>query len=233
MRATVVVSGGTGGLGVAVTHRLLEDGFRVVVPWYDRSELDRLDTRADLELVEADLMTTQGVAAVLGRASSESDLPLHGVVNLVGGFASGTSVADTPVEEFERLLRLNLRATYLLTQGALPEMASNGGGSVVAISARAASSPFAGAAGYITAKAAVWALIESIAVEYSAVGIRANALAPSVIDTPGNRESQPDAKRAGWVSPAAIADVVSFLMSDDSRAVTGARIPVPGVTTTT
>ena len=108
---------------------------------------------------------------------------------------------ETPVDDFEHLLRLNLRPTYLTTQAALPHLMEAGGGSIVAVSARAAFSPFAGAAGYIAAKSAVWALVSSLAVEYKEDGIRVNAILPSVIDTPANREDQPDSSRAGWVPP--------------------------------
>ncbi len=102
----------------------------------------------------------------------------------------------TPVDEFERLLRLNLRPLYLLSAAAIPKLIEAGGGSIVGVSAKAAFAPFSGAAGYITSKAAVWAFISALATEYKDDAIRANAILPSVIDTPpGNRESQPDSAR--------------------------------------
>jgi NAD(P)-dependent dehydrogenase (short-subunit alcohol dehydrogenase family) len=155
--------------------------------------------------------------------------PLRAVANLVGGFAMGGRVHQTSVDEFEQLLRLNLRPTYLATHAALPHLMAAGGGSILAVSARSAFSPFAGAAAYVTAKSAVWALVSSLAVEYRDDGIRVNAILPSVIDTPGNRQSQPSASRTGWVPPASLADVVAFLFSDQARSITGAQIPVPGV----
>ena len=162
-------------------------------------------------------------------AAADPDAPLTAVANLVGGFAMGGRVHETSIDDFEHLLRLNLRPTYLTTQAALPHLMEAGGGSVVAVSARAAFSPFAGAAGYITAKSAVWALVNSLAVEYKDDGIRVNAILPSVIDTPGNRQGQPASSRAGWVPPASVADVVAFLFSDEAFSITGAQIPVPGV----
>jgi NAD(P)-dependent dehydrogenase (short-subunit alcohol dehydrogenase family) len=226
---TALVTGGTGGLGCAVTERLLDEGWRVVVPWVVKSELTRLRPHPRLELVEADLFDAQAVAGVVELAAADPDTPLKAVANLVGGFAMGGRVHETSVDDFEHLLRLNLRPTYLTTQAALPHLMKAGGGSVVAVSARAAFSPFAGAAGYIAAKAAVWALVSSLAVEYKEDGIRVNAILPSVIDTPANRQGQPDSSRVGWVPPRSVADVVAFLFGDEAASITGAQVPVPGV----
>jgi len=98
----------------------------------------------------------------------------------------------------------------------------------VCVSSRAAVQPFAGAAGYVTAKAAVLAFTEALAVEYTGDGIRTNAILPSIIDTPGNRASQPDADHSRWVKPEEIARVIAFLCSPDSAPISGARIPVYG-----
>lgn len=229
MAQTVIVSGGTGGLGSAVTRRLLDDGWRVVVPWVVESELSRLPESDALVTLEADLFDESSVAEVVSVAAADPSAPVRAVVNLVGGFAMGERVHATPIGEFERLLQLNLRPLYLLSAAAIPKLIEAGGGSVVGVSAKAAFAPFSGAAGYITSKAAVWAFISALAAEYKDDGIRANAILPSVIDTPGNRESLPDSSRKGWVSPESIAETVAFLVSDASAAVTGAQVPVPGV----
>jgi len=229
MNGTALVTGGTGGLGCAVTERLLNEGWRVVVPWVVESELSRLTPHPRLELVEADMLDEKAVAEVVEVAAADPEAPVVAVANLVGGFAMGGRVHETSVVEFEQMLRLNLRPTYLATQAALPHLMAAGGGSILAVSARSAFIPFAGAAAYITAKSAVWALVSSLAVEYRDDGIRVNAILPSVIDTPGNRQGQPAASRTGWVPPASLADVVAFLFSDQGRSITGAQIPVPGV----
>jgi NAD(P)-dependent dehydrogenase (short-subunit alcohol dehydrogenase family) len=221
---SVVVSGGTGGLGSAVTAALLAAGWHVVVPYVDERELARVEPHPQLELVAADLFDPDAAAAVVARAPGR----LGALVNLVGGFASGGRVHETPVEDFERQFKLNLRPTYLLCQAALPRMLDAGAGSIVCVSTRAALRPFAGAAGYIASKAAVLAFVDALAAEYTGDGIRTNALLPSVIDTPGNRASQPDADHSRWVKPEQIADVIRFLCSDDSVAVGGAHIPVYG-----
>ncbi|HTX46380.1 MAG TPA: SDR family NAD(P)-dependent oxidoreductase [Solirubrobacteraceae bacterium] len=228
MRSTAIVTGGTGGLGAAVTVRLLEDGWRVVVPWVVEEELERLGERDGLELVRADLFDAGEVRAVVDLASANDDAPLVGLVNLVGGFAAGARIDETPIEEFERQFRLNLRPTYLMVQASVPHMIEAGGGSIVCVGTRAALQPFKGAAGYISSKAAVIAFSQAVAVEYRDDGVRCNTILPSVIDTPGNRASMPNGKFEKWVKPAEIAGVIAHLLSDDSRPTSGAAIPVYG-----
>ena len=225
---SAIVTGGTGGLGSAVVGRLLSDGWRVVVPWIVEEELERLPEREGLELVRADLFDPDAVAGVVDQAAGVSDAPLRGVVNLVGGFAAGGRVHETPIEEFEKQFRLNLRPTYLVTGAALPRLLEAGGGSIVCVGTRAAVQPFSGAAGYISSKAAVIAFAQAVAAEYKNDGIRCNAILPSVIDTPANRASMPKADHDRWVKPAEIAGVIVHLLSSDSAPVSGAAIPVYG-----
>jgi NAD(P)-dependent dehydrogenase (short-subunit alcohol dehydrogenase family) len=228
MERTAIITGGTGGLGCAVVTRLLDDGWRVVVPLVVERELERLEAREGLELIQADLFAPEAVDAVVKTALAAAEAPLRGVVNLVGGFAAGGRVHETPVDEFERQFRLNLRPTYLVTQAALAQMVKGGGGSIVCVGTRAALQPFSGAAGYISSKAAVIAFAKAIAVEYRDDGVRCNAILPSVIDTPANRASMPDADHDRWVKPAEIAAVIAHLLSGESAPVSGAAIPVYG-----
>jgi NAD(P)-dependent dehydrogenase (short-subunit alcohol dehydrogenase family) len=228
MRQSAIVTGGTGGLGSAVVARLLDDGWRVVVPWVAERELERVQEREGLELVQADLFDVDAVAGVVSLAAGEGDAPLQGVVNLVGGFSMGDRVHETPIEEFEKQFRLNLRPTYLVVSAAVPHLLSAGGGSIVCVGTRAAVQPFSGAAGYISSKAAVIAFAQAVAAEYKNDGIRCNAILPSVIDTPANRQSMPKADFDKWVKPAEIAGVISHLLSDASRPTSGAAIPVYG-----
>jgi NAD(P)-dependent dehydrogenase (short-subunit alcohol dehydrogenase family) len=221
---TVIVTGGTGGLGAAVTREFLDAGRRVVVPYVDERELSRVTEHERLELVAADLFDAEQVARVT-EAAGES---LRSVVNLVGGFAMGGRIHETPVEDFERQLRLNLRPGYLMCAAALPALLRAGTGSIVCVSSRAALQPFSGAAGYVTAKRAVLAFVDALHAEYSPDGIRANAVLPSVIDTPANRESMPDADFSNWVTAEEIARVIRFLSSDESAVTSGAHVPVYG-----
>jgi NAD(P)-dependent dehydrogenase (short-subunit alcohol dehydrogenase family) len=233
MERTAIVTGGTGGLGAAVVARLLDQDWRVVVPWIAERELERIQERPGLELIQADLFEPGSVAAVADTGAGAVDAPLRGLVNLVGGFAAGGRVHETPLEDFERQFELNLRATYLMTQAFVSRVLPKGGegqaeAAIVCVGTRAVRRPFSGAAGYISSKAAVLSFTEAVAVEYRDEGIRCNAILPSVIDTPGNRASMPNADFSKWVRPEEIAKVISHLLSEDSAPVSGAAIPVYG-----
>jgi NAD(P)-dependent dehydrogenase (short-subunit alcohol dehydrogenase family) len=221
---SVVVTGGTGALGSAVTRAFLDDGWRVVVPWIVERELERLDEHERLELVRADLFDAGEVAGVIERAGPA----LRAVVNLVGGIAMHGRIHETPIETFEEQLRLNLRPAYLVSAAALPTLLEAGGGAIVCVSSRAARRPFPGAAGYIVSKAAVLALVDALDAEYRKDGIRVNAVLPSVIDTPANRTAMPDSNFDTWVRPEQIADVIRFLCSDAASVISGGHVPVYG-----
>src|SRR5437588_564170 len=227
MARGVLVAGGTGALGGAVLAELLDSGYDVTATWLVERERERVEQdfgdREGLSLVHADLMDLPAV-----KEAVDSVADLGAVVNLVGGFAAAGRVHETDPSEFDRMLELNLRPGYLLAHAAMPRLIEAGSGAYVGVSARPALRPFAGAAGYVTAKAAVLAFIQVLDTEYRADGIRSNAILPSVIDTPANRASQPDADHSKWVPPAEIARVVRFLVSDDSAPTSGAAVPVYG-----
>lgn len=206
----VLVAGGTGALGEAVVADLRDAGYEVSVA-------DRLGDPP------VNLLDTAAAAEAVGRVGD-----LEAVVNLVGGFAMGPKVEGVELEDFERMLTLNLVPAFNLACAAMPAMAERGGGAFVCVSARAALQPFPGACGYITAKAAVLAFVKAMDAEYAGAGVRSNAVMPSVIDTPANREAMPDADWSKWVPPEEIARVIRFLISDDSRPTSGAAVPVYG-----
>ena len=220
------MAGGTGALGGAVLSELLGAGHPVTATWVVESERERIQEAlgdARLSLVQADLLDEGAVTEAVKGVDD-----LGAIVNLVGGFAMGGRVGETPVEDFERMLELNLRPGYLLAHSALPVLAASGGGAYVGVSARAALQPFSGAAGYIAAKAAVLAFVRALDAEYRDDGVRCNAILPSVIDTPRNRADMPNSDHSKWVPPAEIARVVRFLVSDESAPVSGAAMPVYG-----
>jgi NAD(P)-dependent dehydrogenase (short-subunit alcohol dehydrogenase family) len=218
---TALVTGGAGGLGRSVVDALLADGWRVVVP-VQRTGSD--PQRAGLSTITADLTNPDDVARTVRAATDGA--PLKALVNLVGGFAADQPVADTPLAEFELLFTRNLRPTYLMTQAVLPHLQSSGGGSIVCTGAAAALHPFAGAAGYTAAKAAVIAFAKAVAEEGRPDDVRCNVILPSLIDTPANREMMPEAEWHKLVPPERIASVIAFLCGDQSAALNGAALPV-------
>jgi NAD(P)-dependent dehydrogenase (short-subunit alcohol dehydrogenase family) len=220
---SVLVTGGAGGLGGAVIDVFQADGWRVVAPVRGDQRLDGVIT-----ITGVDASDPVAVARAVETAACDAQAPLRAVVNLIGAYAGGGLVHELPLADFEAQLTRNLRPTYLVTQAALPHLIAGGGGSVVCVSSRAAVAPFAGASGYVTAKAAVLAFAQAVAVEYKTDGVRCNTVLPSVIDTAANRAAQPTADHSRWVRPVEIARVIRFLAGDESASITGAAIPVYG-----
>jgi NAD(P)-dependent dehydrogenase (short-subunit alcohol dehydrogenase family) len=220
---SVLVTGGTGGLGGAVVAAFRTAGWRVVATIRGEASLDGVVTVSGV-----DASDPAGVARAVGIAAGDPAAPLRAVVNLIGGYAGGGRVHEMPLADFEGQFTANLRPTFLVTQAALPHLVAAGGGAVVCVSSRAAVAPFAGASGYVTAKAAVLAFAQAVAVEYRRDRVRCNTVLPSIIDTPANRAAQPDADHSRWVPPAEIAQVIRFLASDESTPTSGAAIPVYG-----
>jgi NAD(P)-dependent dehydrogenase (short-subunit alcohol dehydrogenase family) len=223
MTGAVLVAGGTGALGTAVVKELVTGGYPVAATWVVESERERLEGLEGVELIKADLFDANDAASAVAALSD-----IAAVVNLVGGYAETGRIHETEPDEFDRLMRLNLRPNITLARAALPRFLRQGGGSFVAVSARPALRPFPGAPAYIVAKAAVLSFVQTLDAEYRQDRIRANAVLPSVIDTPANRAAQPDADYSKWVPPEQIAKVVRFLVSDDSAPTSGAAIPVYG-----
>jgi NAD(P)-dependent dehydrogenase (short-subunit alcohol dehydrogenase family) len=223
MAAEVLVAGGTGALGAAVVKELVKSGHPVGATWLVESERERLEGVEGVELIKADLFDANEAASAVAAISD-----VEAVVNLVGGYAEGGRVHETDPDEFERLMRLNLRPNVLLARAAIPRFLRRGGGAFVAVSARPALRPFPGAAPYIVSKAAVLSFVQTLDAEYRQDGIRANAVLPSVIDTPANRAAQPDADYSKWVAPEEIAKVIRFLVSEESAPTSGAAVPVYG-----
>jgi NAD(P)-dependent dehydrogenase (short-subunit alcohol dehydrogenase family) len=221
----VLVAGGTGALGGAVVRELADSGWDVTATWIVERERERIESELGdrATLVRADLTDPAGADAAVAGVDD-----LEAVVDLVGGFKAGAKVHEADPGDLERMLRLNVTPAYLLARAAMPRLVERGGGAFVAVSARAAIRPFSGAAAYILSKAAVLAFVQALDAEYRAGGVRANAILPSMIDTPANREATPDADFSKWVSPEQIARVIRHLISDDSAPTSGAGIPVYG-----
>jgi NAD(P)-dependent dehydrogenase (short-subunit alcohol dehydrogenase family) len=223
---TVLVAGGTGALGTAVVRELLDHGYDCRLTWIVDRERERIDQELGdrVSLARTDLTDPGGgVADVVAGVED-----LEAVVNLVGGYAQGPLVHETALPDFMRMIELNLVPAFLLAHEAMPRMVERGSGAFVGVSARAALRPFAGAAGYVAGKAALLAFVQALDAEYRDKGVRVNAILPSVIDTPANREAQPDADQSKWVDPGAIAKVVRFLVSEESAPTSGAAVPVYG-----
>lgn len=228
----VLVTGGAGNVGRAVTRAFLESGARVTVPFYKTDAPTALDglraTFGDrVHSFALDLTTERGAQQAIDQVV-EWGGRLDVVAHLVGGYTGGMRIADTPVEALDRMMDLNLKSAWLVSRFALPALARGGGGSMVFVSSRAAREGRAERAAYAVAKSALITLVEAIAEEYREDGIRANVVLPDTVDTEANRRSRPDADHSRWTSPEEIARVIRYLASPESRPINGASIPVYG-----
>jgi NAD(P)-dependent dehydrogenase (short-subunit alcohol dehydrogenase family) len=162
----------------------------------------------------------------------EAIIAKHGrldvLVNAVGGYAGGAPLWESEVQVLDRMLALNLRSGFALARAVVPDMIKRKRGAIVNIAAKAALEHPSGAAAYAASKAAALALLDSLAAELKATGVRVNSVLPSIIDTPANRKAMPDADASRWPKPEDIARVILFLCSDDARVIHGAAIPVYG-----
>jgi NAD(P)-dependent dehydrogenase (short-subunit alcohol dehydrogenase family) len=228
----VLVAGGTGGLGRAVSLAFLGAGARVAATYRRQAELDEVTTAAgaDRTRLEGHAVDATDEAAVSRLV--DDLVARHGgldaMVNTVGGWAGGAKTWDAGDDELERMLSVNLRSGWVLARAAARAMVPRGRGSIVNVASKAGVEPTPGAAAYAASKAAALALIESLAADLRGTGVRANSVLPSVIDTEANRKAMPKADFAKWPKPEEIARVILFLCSDDAALVHGAAIPVYG-----
>lgn len=217
---TVVITGGSGALGQVVVPACVDAGARVIV--VDRHS--RVTEAQGVRVMTADI-TNEADIRRLVEAILEQVGRIDALINLVGGFAMGR-VAETDLSLWQRMLTMNLTAAFLLSKAVLPHMLQQRTGRIVHVAARAAVEPFPGAAAYVVSKAGLAALIRALALELAGSGVTVNGLLPTTIDTPANRESMPDADPSKWVNPRSIADMLSFLVSDEASQTSGALIPL-------
>jgi len=220
--AVVLVTGVGGALGSAVAESFLDAGATVCgVDVRDREDL-LLDRPGRIDFYRGDLTDEDRVASVVDSIVDDHGR-LDALAAIAGTWAGGTAVAETDEATVETLYEVNLKTTFLAAKHALDAL-RDGGGAIVTVASQSSLSGGSGDGPYRATKAGVRLLTESIAAEESAV--RANTIAPSVIDTPTNRDAMPDADRSEWVAPRAIADVIRALCTDAFGPTTGATIPV-------
>ena len=228
----VLVAGGTGGLGQAVSKAFLNDGADLIVTFRNEQELVDLkrflgETSSRLIGRKIDVTDEAAVQGFMDQIASERGR-LDVLVNTVGGYVGGIKLWDLDTRLFDQMLNLNLRSGYVLARAAVRLMLKAGRGAIVNIASKAAVDHAAEAGAYAASKAAAVALMDSLAGELRGSGVRVNSILPSIIDTPVNRKMMPQADYSKWPKPEEIARVVLFLCGDDSKVIHGAAIPVYG-----
>ncbi len=224
----VLLTGGTGGLGMGVTPLVVAQGAKVTIPYQSEQEVERLKgilSPTDFEgirFVAVDLTDEMAVKQLI-EDMGQVDILIH----LVGGFAMG-KVHEYSYKDWKKDFELNLNTTFLVCKYSLANMLQHGYGRIVTVGSRGAVEPAAELAPYCASKAGVVALTKSIAEETKQTNITANSVLPSVIDTPANRNAMGAENAGQWVKPQSLAEVICFLASEAAQDIRGAAIPVYG-----
>jgi NAD(P)-dependent dehydrogenase (short-subunit alcohol dehydrogenase family) len=225
MSARVAIVAGAGGaLGHATAAALAAGGLTVVA--VDRNEHEMRDLPGGIRREVADTTDPAVAGQLIDRIAGQVGPP--GVlVNTIGAFRLGDALATTP-ETLRLMIDVNLGPALWLSQAVAPHMQQQGSGAIVHVAARPGIEPSGGMAAYSVSKAALVHLTRTLDIELRPHGIRVNAVAPQLIDTPSNRSSFPDEVMAHAVAPEAIAGVIAFLVSDTAAPVSGAILPAYG-----
>ncbi len=217
---SILITGAAGGLGAAVCRAFLDRGAQVI-----GVEKSWRETMPFLT-ISADLTTADGCAAMIEQSLKLG--PIDALVHLVGGFSGGAPISETTEQTWDLMMNVNLRVAFLAIRAALKPMLATKTGRIIVIGSRAAVEASPNFAAYAVSKAALVALIKNVAAETKQLGVTANAVLPSIIDTPANRQAMPHADFSKWVAPEAIAKLIVWLTSDEAADVSGAIIPIYG-----
>jgi NAD(P)-dependent dehydrogenase (short-subunit alcohol dehydrogenase family) len=220
----VAIVAGAGALGHALTARLAAGGFTVVA--VDRDEHSLRDLPEGVRREVADTTDPATAKSLVDRVASEVGPP-DVLVNTIGTFRPGDALSTTP-ETLRLMIDVNLGPALWLSQAVAPYMQQRDSGAIVHVTARPGLEPTAGMTAYSASKAALVHLTRVLDLELRPRGIRVNAVAPQLLDTPANRDVFPQELIAHATPPEAIAAVIAFLVSDAAAPVSGAVLPAYG-----
>jgi len=229
---SIIITGGTGGLGTALAQLLLDAGDRVAITYLLPEEAARFEEEIGLDeskikLRRVDATGAEPMKAFMNEVASSWGA-IQGVAALVGGWAGGRDVETTDDVRFERMIDLNLRSAFTTVRAAIPFLKDAPYGRIVMVGSRSALDNPAGQAAFNMSKAGVMALGMSVAAELNATNVATTVLVPSVIDTAATRRALPFADYVDWPTPDEIAVVAKFLLSEEAGVMNGALVPVYG-----
>jgi NAD(P)-dependent dehydrogenase (short-subunit alcohol dehydrogenase family) len=227
-KKVVIVAGAAGNVGTALAKLLASRGASVIAVDTMKARLDAvvssLEGTGHRGMSDHDLMDSESASALVAKVQSDYGR-LDGVGTTVGGFAMA-KLDDAGLDQWDTMFNLNVKTTWNIYRAAVPAIRQNGGGALVGIGSAAGLRGSAQMAAYSATKSAVMRLTESLADELREDRIRVNAVLPTTIDTPQNREAMPGADRSAWVQPSEVAEAMAFLLSEAASGVTGALLPV-------
>ncbi|HET7108162.1 MAG TPA: SDR family NAD(P)-dependent oxidoreductase [Candidatus Acidoferrum sp.] len=221
----VFITGANGGLGTSVTHAFLRQGARVVGASRRIKAADF--PHPNFEAMALDFSKLEeikrGVAKIADRYGR-----LDVLVHVLGGFAGGPSVAETSDEMWEEMQNINLTTAFQVFRETIPHLRKSGSGRLIAIGSLTAAQPRANLGAYVTFKAALAVLVQTVALENADAGLTANVILPGTMDTPTNRKSMPDADFSKWAKTEDVADLVLSLANEQAGRLSGLAIPIEG-----
>lgn len=225
MDKVALVTGGTGALGSVLVQRFLDGEMNVAASYRSEQELVKLPAtlRDKAAFIKADVLVEEQVRQLFARAVEKFGR-IDILVNTVGGFVPGKRLAEMKVDDWDLMMSLNLRSTFLCMREALKLMKGQPYGRIISISAMTAMKPSAGKSAYALSKAGVNMLTEIAAEEVKGSGITVNAIAPSILLTQANIEAMPGEDTRAWVKPEDIASTIWYLCSEDAGGITGTVI---------
>lgn len=230
---TLLIGGAEGFLGSAALVGFSKRGLKIVGACRTSQDLERMqdvvrkEQLTGVTLLQADLGDEAQVRNLIAEGEKRSGV-IDGLFNAAGAFRYG-SVADATLSDYDTLITANFKSSFLLARAVVGNMTKRGFGRMVFVSSRATLGlGEANMALYLASKAALNALVTSLAAEVKATGVTVNAVMPSTIDTPANRQSMATANFADWVTPDALVDIISTLLTGPGTPINGALIPVAG-----
>jgi NAD(P)-dependent dehydrogenase (short-subunit alcohol dehydrogenase family) len=226
----VLVTGGTGALGRAITAAFIASDAKVVSSYVIDREIEQLkkESKAVVEVIKTDVTKEEEVEKlVLSVISKYGRIDV--LVNVVGGYLGGKSVSELDEKEWDLMMTMNLKSAFLISKHVIPQMVSSKYGKIMHVSSRTGLKSSGYDSAYAASKSGLIRLVESLSEEVKDSNINVNCIMPSTIDTEANRRAMPTADHSKWVKLQDLANVILFLCSDESNVITGAAIPTYGV----
>ena len=239
---TILITGGTGALGSKVTELFAKYSPKAIMVTY-RSESERVDTektlksqtnvydvdnsRTRIEFVQVDLLNEDDVQGLLKKIIDKFD-QIHVLANIVGGYFGGKSVDEITLQEWDKMMDMNLKSAFLISKHILKSMKKNQFGKIVHVSSASGDKASGNDSAYAASKAGLIRLVDSIKEEAKGFKININCILPTIIDTGANRLAMPSADFSKWVKPQDLARLIIYLCSEDSKVINGEAIKTSG-----
>jgi len=221
----VFITGAGGGLGSSVTRTFLEQGARVIGASLRITAADFPQPNFEAMAIDFNQLDEikRGVAKIVERYGR-----LDVLVHLLGGFAGGPSIAETTDAMWEQMQNINLTSAFHIFRESIPHLRKSASGRLIAIGSLTAAQPHVNLGAYVTFKAALAMLVETVALENAGAGLTANVILPGTMDTPANRKAMPDADFSKWAKTENVAKLVLALAGEQAQHLTGLAIPIEG-----